>query len=70
MTWVDQMRALMSLPDNCGNNPGWADWSWSNDTAAPGLLSFSFLMDPYLSPFVTPCLILAVPKIHGAQRVT
>ena len=61
------MRVLVSLPGNCGNNPGWADWSWSTYTSASVLLSVSFLMDPYLFPFVIHFLLLSVPNIHDAQ---
>ena len=45
------MRALVSLPDNCGVNPVWAGWSWSTETPDIGLLSVSFLIDPDLLPF-------------------
>ena len=45
------MRALVSLPDNCGTNTGCSDWSWSTETAAPGLLSVYFLMDADVFPF-------------------
>ena len=62
------MRALVSLIDNCGTNPDFAEWSWSTETAAPGLLSVSFLIDTDLFPFVLHCILLAVTNMHGAQR--
>ena len=62
------MSELVSLPDNCGNNPGWSEWSWSTDTAAPGLLSVYFTMETDFFPFVHHCLLLAVLNMHDAQR--
>ena len=64
------MRALVSLTDNCGNNPCLYDWSWSTKTTSHGLLSFYFLMDPYLFLFVLHLLLLAIPNMHDAQRST
>ena len=64
------MRALVSLPENCGTNPGWSDCTWSTETPYPGLLSVSFLMDPDLFPFVLYYLILAVPNMHDEKKGT
>ena len=61
------MSALVSLPENCGTNPGGYDWSWSTDTPDPGLLSVSFLMDPDLSPFVSHYLLTDVTKTNNEQ---
>ena len=47
-----KMRALVSLPNNCGTNTGWSDCSWSTETSTPGLLLVYFLIDPYLLYFV------------------
>ena len=79
MTWAYQMRALVSLPENFGTNPGWDSWSSYTETSASGLFSVSFLMKPYLLPFVLHWLILdnwvgiwwtsqMIPK--STQRVT
>ena len=70
MTWMDQMHTLVSLPEKCGTNHWWADWIWSTDTSAPGLLLVSLLMDPYLPLFVLHCLLLAVTNMHDEQRGT
>ena len=70
ITWVSQMCALVIFPDNGGTNPGWADWSWSTKTSDPGLLSVSFLMEPYLLPFVIYYLLLAVTSMDDTQRST
>ena len=64
------MRALVSLPDNCGNNPGWVGWSWSTETPTTGLLLDYFLMNPDLFPFVVSFLLLVVPNIYDTQRGT
>ena len=64
------MRALVILSENCGTNPGWADWSWYTETPDPGLLSVSFLIDPYLLIFFIRCLLLAVPSMNDSQRGT
>ena len=64
------MRALVSLTENCGTNPGWADWGCYTETPYPLLLSFYFLMEPYLLPFVIHCLLLSVPNMHNAQKGT
>ena len=60
------MRALVSLPDNCGTNPGWGDWSWSTETPDPGLLSAYFLMDPDLLTFpsIASSLLLQTCMMH------
>ena len=47
-----------------------ADWSWSTETPYPGLFSVSFLMDPYLFPFVLHFLLLVVTNTHDSQRGT
>ena len=60
----------MSLPENCGTNPIWDYWSWSNETPYSELLLFSFLMDPDLFPFSIHFLLLSVPNMHDAQRGT
>ena len=70
VTWAAQMRALVSLPENCGTNTGWSDWSWYTETPSPGLLSIYFLFDPDLFPFVLCCLLLDVPNMHDSQRFT
>ena len=70
ITWEAQMRALVSLPMNCGTNPGWYDRSWCSDTSYPGLFSVSFCMDPYVFPFVIYWRILDVTNMHGVQRGT
>ena len=49
MTWAAQMRALVTLPDNCGTNPGLAEWIWSTETEDPGLLLVFQILYPYLS---------------------
>ena len=64
------MRALVSLYDNCGNNPGWYKWSWSTETVATSLLSVSFLMYPYFFRFVIHFHLLSVPNMHYSQRWT
>ena len=64
------MRALVSLTDNCENNPVWDGCSCSNENSAPGLLLVSFLMDPDLFYFIIHCLLIAVPNIHVAKRGT
>ena len=68
MTWAAQMHALVSLPENCGTNPRWADWSWSTDTEAPELLLVSLIIDTDLFLFVIYFLLLGVPNIHNEQR--
>ena len=70
MTWADQMRALVSLPDNCGTDPGWTDWSWYTETSDPDLLSVSFFMNPDLFTFVIRSLLLTFQKINDTQRCT
>ena len=70
MTWVDQMRALVSFTKNCGANTGYYDLSWYTETVSPGLFSVPFFMDLDFLPFVIFCLVLAVPNIHDAQRFT
>ena len=51
MTWVAQILVLVLLLKNCSTNPGWASCSWSIDTPAPGFLSVSLRIDPYLLTF-------------------
>ena len=70
MNWSIQMSALVSLPENCGTNPGWSECSWSTETDGHGLLSISFLMDPCFSPFVIHWLLIDVPNMHSKQRGT
>ena len=70
MNWTAQMRAVFSLPEYCGNNTGWADWSWYIEAEAPGFFSVSFLVYPDIFPLVLSFLILDVPNMHDAQRVT
>ena len=67
---MDQMRAIVSLPDSCGTNPGWDDWSWSTETPATSLMSVSLQMYPEFFPFVLHCHLLSVPNMHDAQWVT
>ena len=62
------MRALVSLTENFGTNPGLDDWSWSTYTESPGLFSVYFFMKPNLSPFVINLLLIDVPNMHDAQR--
>ena len=62
------MSTLVSLSDNCGTKPGWDGWSWSTETSDPSLLLVSFLIDPYLLPFVICCVLLSVTKMHDAQK--
>ena len=64
------MRALVSLTKNYGTNIVWDDWILSTETAAHGLLSVSFIMDPSISPIVIHCSLIDVPNIHDAQRDT
>ena len=64
------MSGRVSFSDNCGTNPFWSYFSWSTGTPDPGLLSVSFLMDPYLSPFVIHFLILSFPNIQDAKICT
>ena len=64
------MCSLVSLTENCGNNPCWSDQSWSTETPDLGVLSLSFLMEHYFLPLVIHLVILAVPNIHCKQRVT
>ena len=70
MTWVSQMRALVSFPDNCGTNHGWADCSWSTETADPGLLPVSFLVYLYFFSFVIRYYLFCVSNIHDSKRGT
>ena len=70
INWVDQMRELVSLPENCGTNPGWAEWSWSTETSYTALLSVYFPMDPHLLPFVLHFLLLDFTNMHDEQRGT
>ena len=70
ITWASQMRALVSLSENCGNNPGWSNYSWSNETPYPILVSVSFLVDHYFFPSFLYFLLLDVPNMHDAHRVT
>ena len=70
MTWASQMRALVSLPENCGTNPVWSNQSWFTETTAPGLLPVSLHMDPDLFHFFIQCRLLDVPNTHAAQRGT
>ena len=64
------MRALVSLPENCGSNLGWADWSWYTDTQDPGLLSVFFFIYHELFPYVLHLFLLVFPNIYDAQRCT
>ena len=64
------MLALVNLPDNCGTNPSWDDWSWSNETTYTASFSVSLIMDTYFFPFVIHCFLLDVPNMHNAQRGT
>ena len=70
MTWEDQMCMLVIFPDNYGTNTSWADWSWSTETKAPGLLPVSFPVDPDFLPFFLRYLLLDVPNMHDAHRFT
>ena len=72
MTWDDQMRTLVSLPDNCGTNHGWSDWSWSTETADHGLLSDYFHVESYLFPFfyIDFYLMLQTGMIHKEAHRT
>ena len=65
----DQMSALVIFTENCGINPGWADWILSTETPDPGLLSVSFLIEPYLFTFVIHLLLLVVTNLHDSQIV-
>ena len=65
--WEEQMRALVSLPENCGTNPGWYDWRWSAENPDPVLLSVYLPMDHYLFPFVLHVIPLSVTNMHDAQ---
>ena len=61
------MCAPVSLPENCWNNHGWYDCTWSTDTPDHGLLSVSFLMNPELFPFVLHFLFFAFTNINDSQ---
>ena len=67
---ASQMHALVGLPDNCGTNLVWSDWGWYTENPDPGLLSIYLLTENYLFPFVLHFILLAVPKMHNAQRGT
>ena len=64
------MCALVSLPENCGTNPGWVDWSFSTETPTPGLFSAYFLMDSNLLPFFLHYIQLSVTNMNYSQRNT
>ena len=70
MNWAAQKRALVSLPKNCGTDPGWYDQSLFTDTEYTGLLPVSLRMDPELLTFVINFCLLSVPNIHCEQRGT
>ena len=64
------MSTLVRLPVSYGDNPGWSDWSWSTETAALGVFSVSFCVNPDLLPFVVYFCLVFGPNMHDAQRVT
>ena len=70
ITWEAQIHALVSLPDNCGTNPGWSDWSLPTENESTSLLSVSLRMDPYLFPFWINFCLLSVPNIYDGQKDT